>query len=529
VNDGPEGRARDRSRPSGAGRPARRGLPLLLVLGLLPGCGSTAPEADRPGRIILVSMDTVRADGVLGEDGIALPGLARIAEDGVVFRRFYAASNYTLPSHMSIFTGLDAAEHGVLVGRARLAPQVPTLAELLAEAGYRTQSFNEGVFVHARYGFERGFDEYRMLPFGSVVDSRLDEILAWLREHAREPYFLFLHTYAAHTPYGGYARYREEHPERGLLSEQEIESLREHFPFGARHAGRELPEVSDSTRKQCSLYNWLAPAPWRQLACVAERFEEEFPESAHFESDLDALKQSYADRIALVDQALSRIRATLVDLAQWDDTLLVVTSDHGEAFFEHGSFEHSYVPFDEVLRVPLVITLPERLPAWKAREVGALAWHLDLMPTILELAGVESVATQGRSLVPVLEGRSAPARGVFPAVLPSAHRPRLPMRRVVVRDTFKHIPGHPKFGDPAGFLFDLGADPGETHNLRDSHADGVGWLSSLRRGFETRLERTPPVDQETGEVLDAASPLRGAAPRLSEQEREALRAMGYLD
>jgi arylsulfatase A len=111
---------------------------------LLTSCGA-GESKQRPGRIILVSMDTVRADrvGLSGPPG-ATPEITRIAREGVSFRRFVAASNYTLPSHMTLFTGLDPAEHGVYRGATRLNPQLTTLAESLAAAGYRTQGFHEG-------------------------------------------------------------------------------------------------------------------------------------------------------------------------------------------------------------------------------------------------------------------------------------------------------------------------------------------------------------------------------------------------
>jgi hypothetical protein len=116
---------------------------------------------ERPGRIILFSMDTVRADRVSGYGtATTTPNLEEITAEGVRFVDFYAAASFTLPATMSIFTGLDALEHGVWNEAAVLAPDVPTLAELLRKAGYRTQAFHEGGYVDAEFGFDRGFDQY---------------------------------------------------------------------------------------------------------------------------------------------------------------------------------------------------------------------------------------------------------------------------------------------------------------------------------------------------------------------------------
>ncbi|MFP8874843.1 MAG: sulfatase-like hydrolase/transferase, partial [Myxococcota bacterium] len=205
-------------------------LALLALLGWVMGCGEGTVSTDglRPGRIILVSMDTVRADHVSGY-GVreTTPTLAEIAAEGVLLQSFYAASSYTLPSHMSIFTGLDPGEHGVLRDEAELNPGVPTLPEILEKAGYETAAFHEGGYVSPRYGFARGFGSYRELPRLAAVEGALPDILSWLRSHRAQPYFLFIHTYAAHYPYGGWDRYREAAGEgRDLPDRAEIEGLR---------------------------------------------------------------------------------------------------------------------------------------------------------------------------------------------------------------------------------------------------------------------------------------------------------------
>lgn len=486
---------------------------------------------DRPGRILLLSMDTVRADRVTGYADVGnTPAVGRLAAEGALFRDFYAASNYTIPSHMSIFTGLDPAEHRVTTNGARLDPGVPTLAELLKASGYRTRAFHEGGFVGKRFGFGRGFDVYRFYPRVEVVREALPSVLAWIERHRAEPWFLFLHTYAAHFPYGGFERYREEHPERGLPSDEELRALRERFPQSdilPEAVRRKLPE---ELRVTCSLYNQLADRPRSLLPCGGYELDEAFRSSPHYASDLAAIRRSYDERIRLIDAAVARIRATLEGLGQWDDTLLIVTSDHGEAFFEHGLDRHEYVPFQEVMRVPLVISYPRWFGDRGGQVVTGAAWHPDLLPTVLKLAGVPLPrGARGLDLSAVLaRGGDLPEdRPVFPSVLRPAHKEQLPLRRVTVRGNLKRIQGSPLYGPEEGLLFDLVADPGERHDLRAARPEDTAALDALLRAYEAALRPTRPVHQLTG--LPLWNDQRAAPVELGDETLEQLRELGYAE
>ena len=501
-------------------------LPTALGVALLGACIACAPDAAPPARIILFSMDTVRADRVGGfGGGERTPNLRAIAAEGARFARFYAASGYTIPSHMSLFTGLDPAVHGVHSDAARLAPDVPTLAELLAARGYRTQAFHEGAYVGARFGFDRGFEDYRGHGRIQVVREALPSVLYWMREAADTPYFLFLHTYAAHFPYGGYWRYWNEHPERGLPDEDGIRDLRASFP--GTEAGRTAARVvSPEVRAVCTLYNQLAPSYQARLGCGDNRLPDAFPQTEHFRADRAALLRSYDARIGLVDRAIGLVRDQLVALGQWEDTLLVVTSDHGEAFFEHGLSRHGYVPFEEVLHVPLLVSFPRLLRARGGRVIEEPAWHLDLAPTLLRLAGAEPPASwPGIDLTPLLLGGDVAERTLFPLLLQPSKHEALPARRVALRGRLKYIHGHERFGDPQGLLFDLARDPEERSNLRETRATDFAALAEATRRWEQALVLRPPVHQETGKSLESGD----RPPVLSERKQEELRALGYLD
>jgi arylsulfatase A-like enzyme len=203
----------------------------------------------------------------------------------------------------------------------------------------------------------------------------------------------------------------------------------------------------------------------------------------------------------------------------WEDTLLVVTSDHGEAFFEHGLPWHGYVPFDEVLRVPLVVSYPRLLRGVGPVLVDDLAWHPDLHPTILALAGLAPEPRRGaRDLGPLLRGSGgAPGkRAIFPVVMEVPFKPERPPRRAVIHDGLKFVEGSPHFGRAGDLLFDLRADPDERRNLLASrHADAER-LRALLEGHRRDLERHEAGRREQPSVPSGA-------------HRERLRELGYVE
>jgi arylsulfatase A-like enzyme len=227
---------------------------VLLVAGSV-AAACRSPESrstPRPERIVLISMDTVRYDVFARLLGESLPHLRRIESEGARFEDFYAASSFTIPSHMSIFTGLDVAEHGVGTGLVVPGRGVPLLAEKLRGEGYETHAFHEGGYMAAPYGFARGFSEYRENPRKSVVGGNLPTVLAWIRDRGRSRYFLFVHTYAAHTPLGGYDRYRKAHPERGLPPQEALRVLDDEL-HRVQREGRSIP-ITDEVRNLLLLY-----------------------------------------------------------------------------------------------------------------------------------------------------------------------------------------------------------------------------------------------------------------------------------
>jgi len=481
----------------------------------------------RPRRIILISLDTVGARNVGGYSDGPTPNLEKIGKDGVRFDRFYAAATYTLPSHMSILTGLDPIEHGVVNLPSRLAPEVPTLATQLQEAGYRTKAVVEGGYIKDDYGFDQGFAEFTILKkHKDLVRTSIWGVLDWMRSEKETPYFLFLHTYMAHHPYAGYADFRNKHPELDLLDDQEISELREQY-------NREVPypaprDIPDELRHLCTFYNFNLSNYGEWIGCGDKDIKPDFQESEYFEVYRDGLLEGHREGIRRSDRMVGQIRDTLIELGQLEDTLLIVTSDHGEGIFEHSIHGHDYLPFDEVVKVPLFLSYPRRIDGGQV--VPGLTWHLDLFPTVLSLAQVEFDSNlSGTNLASVLlnEDEIPPDRTIHPVLLRPPGRSRLPMRRMTIQGDYKFIEGSRHYGDPDGLLFDLANSPEEDKNLIKARPELFAEMETLTSDYEDGLTPGEPIHQETRERI---SPFPGEVEpfKLSDEDQKELEALGYI-
>jgi len=315
-----------------------------------------APTATRG--YILISLDTLRTDrlGAYGGDFGTSPFLDRLSSEATVFESATAPYPSTLVSHMSMFTGLYPPQHGVYPPYSALRPSVPTLGEKFAAGGFRTQGHTEGGFVAAGYGFERGFEVYddTVLFDDSDIERTFERGLSFLDSlQSDERFFLFLHTYSAHDPYDPPARFVEQFgdSEPGPLSKGE--RLRDF------NLGQEA----------------ITPAE-------VERF---------------GLR--YSASVRYVDSVLESFVTDLGSRGLLEETTLVITSDHGEEFLEHGRLGHTQL-FPETLGVPLIIVHPGQSVGQRISDEVSL---VDVAPTLISLAGLPPLEqAAGRSLEPYL-------------------------------------------------------------------------------------------------------------------------------
>ncbi len=313
--------------------------------------------------VVLISMDTVRADhlGAYGHTRPTSPNVDRFAERATVFENAISQSAWTLPAHGAMMTGhypsrLDVSRYPAQRG----LPKVPMLAEQFRRAGYSTGAFTGGGFVASHFGFSRGFDVYS--SNGRRFEHNMEAALDWLKQRRKKrPFFLFLHGYDAHRPY--FSR-PDDKAAVGL-------------------PGNRSPE----RRGFCTKTNRSKPA------------------------DLDVVLQYYDAAIRHGDREVGRFLNALHALELSERTVVLITSDHGEEFFEHGNCDHVRFLYREVVNVPFILRVPGHASIGK-RIADVVPASITVARTLLELVGIDASELAGESLLPLIEGKPSP----FPVV-----------------------------------------------------------------------------------------------------------------
>jgi len=452
-----------------------RASPLFAVLAvLLAACGSggSAPsgEVEGPVPIIIVDLDTLRADhlGCYGYDQPTSPHLDRFAAEAAHFRWAFAQGPATPPSQASILTGLYPTTHGRIHNKDKVAEGVTTLAEALRGAGYATAAFVDGGLMAAGFGLEQGFDLYddeagRLRTIGPKAER-------WLENDAPDgPFLLLVHTYDVHSPY-------EDTPE----------------PFRSMFlGGLEMP--SPEFRANVT-------------GTISKVFD-----TRHQDDPLHLTPEEIAYAVALYDGGIRHVDdwfGGFVDFLKerglYDRSIVVVISDHGEEFQEHGSFLHDKL-YATVTRVPMLV----RFPGGHYRgPQEAVVETIDLVPTLLEQVGVPiPEPMHGRSLLPLLRGERV--------------RPELAVsespnwgRRVAVADAELRLLTAREKENPEVELYRYRDDPLEQREMRAEAPEHAERMLRAVEGWETLVE------------LDAFE--GGEVEELDEETLEQLRALGYL-
>ena len=332
----------------------RQGQPIAVPPGMVLAIAEPViHDLDAYGRakgIVLVSIDTLRRDhvGAYGYRPPTTPRLDALARAGLLAEDAVSVSSWTLPSHLSMLTSVDPAAHGATDLRHGFNRRVPTLPALLRDAGYATQAVTSHLYVSAVYGVDQGFDrlDFHQDRRATDVASRAMDLVDRFGDR---PFFLFLHFYDPHWHY-------DPPPEVRAL-------------FERGYTGGLTGRWGDfSTRAPGSVTR----------------------------ADLDHLLALYDGEIRYTDNELGRVLDHLGARGALANTLVLVTSDHGEEFLEHGSWEHQKTLYEEVIRVPLIA----HGPGIATRRETAPVSLLDVAPTILAWAGVAAPPSfQGRSLL----------------------------------------------------------------------------------------------------------------------------------
>ncbi len=420
--------------------------------------------SDRPRRVVLVSIDTLRADhlGLYGYERETSPNLDRLALESTVFDDAMSSSPWTLPAHASLLTGLYPSRHGLTSHERYLASDLATLPLLFSKSGYRTAAVVNSHNLAPEFGLDRGFQQYRYVE--EKADRRepsveiTDQAIAWVRQAGEKPLFLFLHYYDVHSDYAS------------------------------------LPEYE---RAFVGPYEGIADGSTAQLAAYREG---KVPLSG---ADAPNLIDRYDAGIRQMDEEIGRLLDFLRGEGLWEETLFVLTSDHGEEFFEHGGVLHGQTQYQEVIRVPLLIKGVGIPPGRRVSDPVSL---VDVLPTLAVRAGLGAPeGIDGVDVAPLWKGEKQDERYLFSEA--DHNNIEHDLTRAVRYGSFKL---HFNRLSREYRLYDLSLDPGEREAVPAGHGNAMAALSKRLDAFMA-IERT-----------------EAPARTLSEDEIEKLRSLGYL-
>ena len=449
------------------------------------------PAQPRPN-LVLITLESLRTDHVGAYGGHSrghpelpiTPHLDAFAAGAIRFDDAHAVSSWTLTSHASLFTGLYPSAHRAVHPLDRLSDSYPTLAEMLAAAGYQTAGVVSGPYLRRAHNLSQGFELWEdgiasltsRLAHADVTSPAMEKALHRFIETQRDParpFFLFAYFWDPHYDY---------------LPPP---------PYDSQFVGPDAQRI-DLSRYETNpaIEPGMAPA---QLAYVLSQ---------------------YAGEIRWTDEHLGRFFDLLKRNGLWENTAILITADHGEEFFEHGEKGHKHNLFAETVHVPLLLKLPGSAVGRVDRR---LVSHVDVLPTLLELAGLTAeFPHQGRSL---LEASPPAPRAIFFDLLSTWyyrrpegstfdvserwHGVREGAQKLVWRDGERSV--------PVRGLFDVAHDPAERDDVSSANATRVQELEAL---YEAQRRDSEAI---------AAKHSPGGTAELSPRELESLRALGYID
>jgi len=463
------------------GRPTAIALSCLAWVGCEANFADTtsAPQSavETPPNVVLIVVDTLRADhlshyGYARDTAMALDDFRA---QSTLFSRAYSTAPWTGPSTISIHTGLSPARHGANAHGDVLPDEANTIAEYLSGAGYSTYGISYNYEVSKKTGYDQGFDVFNdykndVLDYPDIgfMVKRVDR---WIDSKAVEPYFLYLQPMNTHGPY-------RVPPERQ-------ETLLGHRPS---RLFEYYGDPMESILQEGDL----------------DRRDDVTPEI------IKSLVDQYDVAVHYTMEEVASILKALEDGGLLDNTLVVLTSDHGEELFDHGGFSHGYSLNQEVIRVPLYLRMP-RLTGMRTSD--RIVSTLDILPTILELTNLPSEGDlDGRSLI-----EEAPEERNERLLVQRAAWAKRALGWSLVRGNEHLIDMEHAYDatEAQAELFDLSSDPGEQHDRAQGQPDR---LIDMRTALDARLAE-----------LDAAAHLKSPENVLSEMDQERLRALGYVE
>ncbi|HIE26324.1 TPA: hypothetical protein EYP66_03460 [Candidatus Poribacteria bacterium] len=441
---------------------------------------SDAMGQEQPPNVILISIDSLRADhlGCYRYPKTTSPNIDSLANEGVVFTNAISTTTWTLPAHISMLTSLYPEVHQVIHDGKKLSDRAVVCAEIMKEAGYLTAGFVSGPYLSSKFGYNQGFDLYddytinyssnEASHHGITSPQIHRQVIKWLKQSYRSPFFLFIHYWDVHYDYAPPP------------------------PFDAMFD----PDYTGTITGEDYERN--------------ERINPQMPKRA-----LEHIIALYDGEIAFTDSYIGKLMKHLKHLGVYDNTMIILTSDHGDEFFEHGHKCHRNNLFDETLRVPLIIKFPSGRGGPASlnplrRRLNQQVSIVDIVPTFLDYLGITpDSALDGQSLMPLIADAEtlahskpycfADLHGLMKCVRTNQFKyihiarqqksRKKGMRRFSLHRLFDKLKEHHdmRVGEKT-LLFDLQYDPEERHNLAASnpeiqikmHRILMNWLSEAK-------------------------------------------------
>jgi arylsulfatase A-like enzyme len=443
-------------------------------------------KSNSGNNIILISLDTLRADhlGCYGYTRETSPAIDALAEDSALFLNTYSSSPWTLPSHVSLLTSLNGLKHMVHYEDEKMDSSLVTLADLMRQEGLYCSAFTGGGFVNAAFGFSKGFDSYGQSSQGIHQKDGAEwicgSVLNWIDDHKDRNFFLFIHTYQPHNPFSS------PPPFNTMFLEEDDEwneiDLLNHIG-GKKGIFKNLDE--------------------RERENIISLYDGEI---------------RYTDE-KLIEPLMRRLK----EIGLYDRSTIILTSDHGEEFYDHRGWEHGHTLYDELLKVPLIIKLPGSKFAKK--RIPSIVRLIDVMPTILDELGIDGsgLNLDGKSLMPVLREKEVADRTFIAYKADNILDSHVPQKISMNEENIKLILNKKFAAEQLDFfsspppellpveLYDLSESAGEKNNIVDEKSQIASRLVQLINDMYTKIK------EQKSEKAD-----------IDKELLEQLRALGYL-
>jgi len=462
-------------------------LPLLFILLTFTACDSPVPKSSI--NVVIIVMDAARRDrfSCYGYERETSPNLTKLTAKSTTYTRAYSPGGWTPPAHASLFTGLFPIAHRCTQENWRLGGHLTTLAEMFKAEGYETIGIVENPMLNTRLNFNQGFLRYHETwRFPKEGENRAFSLFkeSLVKGRAKKPFFMFINLIEPHSPYNSSEQfYYQFVSDRSVMIERNM---------------------------------------WQELFMGEKTFTEK---------EIRHLNELYDAEILYVDWIVGKMIQELQTRDLWEETVFIVTSDHGENIGDHGMMDHVFSLHESIIRIPLIIHYAKLFPPGIRYDYPVQL--TDIFPTLLEIIGADAkrYPSQGRSLIGRRDGDEAPvfAEYYYPKqVLEGLQKKglikhdgkKIPLdkykRRIkaLIKEDMKLIWA----SDGNHELYDLLRDPGEKVNLigRQEYSKSAGdlldLLNSVVKKYDLKMQDAPPVKEE----------------ELDEATRQRLKSLGYV-